>query len=268
MSERIRPAAPFFARTTFKIVLLAFYLPLLVMIFSSLIEYKDDDWFFTLKWYQELLIDYLLIEALGRSLFVALISSAIATVIGVLGALVIYRIPFWGRKIILLFSKISLTMPELVFALSLLSWFAVFKINLGLHTVIAAHVTFCLSFVILTIGARIQTLSSKYEETARDLGASELIVLTRITLPLLKPAIWAGALLSFLLSFDDFLITFFTSGSGSDTLPVKLYSQMKFGLTPKLHALAVVMLLISMALIFFIFQIKGIRELLTGEKST
>jgi spermidine/putrescine transport system permease protein len=146
-------------------------------------------------------------------------------------------------------SYVSLLTPELVLAISLLSWYALLGLRLSLATVVIAHVSLTLPFVIMVIGARLDGLDPSLDDAARDLGATDWRILTRVTLPLLKPALVTGFLLAFLLSFDDFMVTFYTNGVGLDTLPVKLYGQMKLGLTPKLQALSTLMLFTSVVLV-------------------
>ncbi len=242
MNERTRPRAPAFFRAVLPLVLVALYLPLLVMVLNSF-----SGW--TLNWYLELFSDQSLWAALGRSLTVAFTSSALSTLLAVFAALALEKFFFMGRWPMRVLSTISLMLPELVLSLSLLSWFSVLHWDLNLMTVAIAHITLTLPFAILVIAARLQSMDASMEDAARDLGAGEWQVLSRITLPLLKPAIISGFTLAFLLSFDDFLVTYYTNGAGGDTLPVKLYSLMKTGLTPKIQALSSIMLLFSITLV-------------------
>lgn len=264
MEERRRPAAPFFARAVLLMVVCALYVPLLCVAISSF--RGVGTWGF--QWYQQVFADSTLIEAMGNSLIVALVSSAIATALGSGAAIAIAQGGFRGRRVLEAAGYISLILPEIVFALSLLAWFAILRMTLGLGTVILAHVTFSISYVILTVGARLATMDPALEDAARDLGASEWRILSRITLPLLKPSLFASFLLCFLLSFDDFLITFFVNGAGSETLPVKLYATMKTGLTPKLNALASLMWFASAFILILAFRSKTFKTLLktTGEQ--
>jgi spermidine/putrescine transport system permease protein len=242
MSERIRPRAPRSMRAILPLVLAALYLPLVVMVLNSF-----SGW--TLSWYGELFNDPTLWEALSRSLLVAISASALSTVLACFAALALEKYVFVGRWPMRVLSTISLMLPELVLSLSLLSWFSVLHWELSLATVVIAHITMVLPFAILVIAARLQSMDASIEDAARDLGAGEWQVLFRVTLPLLKPAVISAFTLAFLLSFDDFLVTYYTNGAGSDTLPVKLYSLMKSGLSPKIQALSSVMLLFSIFLV-------------------
>lgn len=250
MSERARPQPPRLIRSSLPFVLAALYIPLFVMVVGSFLERGTDGVSaFTLKWYGEVFSDPTLWECLSRSALIAFVTAAVTTVLGTLSALALDKWIFKGRRVLEAFSSLSLMMPELVLALSLLSWFALLGIELSLVTVVTAHVTLTLPFVTLVIGARLRGFDPSLEDAARDLGATETSVFTKVTLPLLKPALITGFLLSFLLSFDDFLVTFYTNGAGADTLPVKLYSMMKTGLSPKVQALSSLMLLASVGLV-------------------
>ena len=180
----------------------------------------------------------------------------------------IHRGNFLGRRLLEGLSYVSLVLPEIVFALALLSWFFLLSIPLGLTTVILAHVTFSISYVILTVGSRLAGFDPSLDDAARDLGASEVQILWKVTLPLLGPSMVASFLLSFLLSFDDFLITFFVNGVGSDTLPVKLYSYMKMGITPKLNALATLMWFLTAVILLVSFNSPAFRNTLRGDRSS
>lgn len=263
MMERTRPQPPFSLRSILPLVLAALYVPLLVMIAGSFSESTpgSQQAAFSLRWYDEVFQDPELWAALARSLIVAGGSAAIATVLGALGALALDKWVFRGRVSLRGLSALSLMLPELVLALSLLTWFAMWGIELSLWTVIAAHVTLTLPFAILVIGARLKGLDPAYDDAARDLGAREWQILVRVTLPLLGPSILTAFLLAFLLSFDDFLITFYTNGAGSDTLPVRLYSMMKTGLSPKIQALSSIMLFVSVVFIVILVRLRGVRNL-------
>lgn len=229
-------------RSVLPFVLICLYLPLVVMVLNSF-----SGW--TLAWYGELFADPTLWEALARSFTVALSASFLSTVLACFAALALEKFVFAGRWPMRVLSTISLMLPELVLSLSLLSWFSVLHWELSLATVVVAHITLVLPFAILVIAARLTSMDASIEDAARDLGAGEWQVLWRVTLPLMKPAVISAFTLSFLLSFDDFLVTYYTNGAGGDTLPVKLYSLMKSGLTPKIQALSSLMLLFSVALV-------------------
>ncbi|MES2767506.1 MAG: ABC transporter permease [Bdellovibrionota bacterium] len=263
MSEALRPKPPLYTKWIFAFTLILLYLPIGMMMVNSFLNNEG----FTLEWYEAIFQDNELIESLLRSLIVSFSAGAVASVIGTLGAIALLRSQSILKEYLEFFSTVSLILPELVFALSLLSWFFILKLDLSLFTVIIAHVTFTISFVMLTVGARLSSLDISIEDAARDLGANDLIVLWKVILPLLKPAIVTGFILSFLISFDDFLITFYTNGLGSDTLPIKLYSAMKVGLSPKLSALSTLMFLFTLILTVIFFRTQNVKELIGQKKN-
>lgn len=259
--EKQRPQAPLICLLIFVLVIGFLYLPLLYLMAGSVIDKTADGIQFTLKWYREVFEDFVLQEALKRSLLIGIGNAVISTFLGCLASLALLRSKFAFKKILEMMALTSLVMPELVFALSLLSWFVILKMELSLVTVLMAHVSFTLSFVILIVSSRLSIQDLSLDEAARDLGASKGQVLLKVTLPLLRPALGLSLILSFLLSFDDFLVTFFTGGMGSDTLPVVLYAAMRLGHSPKLNALSTMMILFSVVFILIIFRSKVIREL-------
>lgn len=256
-TERARPQAPRTARVLLWLVLALLYVPILVMLARSTLESGT----LTAKWFDQVFADVSLADALENSLIVAASASVLSTVLGTLAALGMHRSRSKWRLAVESLSVISLIFPEIVFALSLLSWFFVLGLQLGLVTVVIAHVSFSLSYVMLTVSARIANMDVSLEDAARDLGASEWDVIRSILLPLLRPAIFGGFTLSFLLSFDDFLITYFVNGVGRDTLPVKLYSAMKMGVSPKLHALSSLMFLFTVAFLWILFKTQILKAL-------
>ncbi len=189
------------------------------------------------RWYGALLADAPLLAAAWVSLKVAILASLIATILGTLAALVLERQRrFRGRALFtgLVFGPI--VMPEVMIGLSLLLMFIGIGLDRGLVTIVIAHATFCTGFVAVVVAARLRGLDRALEEAAADLGAAPIRVLTTITLPLLAPAVAAGALLAFTLSLDDLVIASFVSGPGSTTLPMRLYSQVRLGVNPEINA--------------------------------
>jgi spermidine/putrescine transport system permease protein len=266
--ERQRPSAPLYCFVILIGMLVLLYFPLFYMMLGSVLDKTESGLTFTLRWYQEVLADTVMQEALGRSLMIAIGNACVSTVLGALAAIALLRSNFRFKTGLETLSLISLVMPELVFALSLLCWFFILHFDLSLMTVMIAHVSFTLSFVIFTVSSRLAAMDHSLDEAAQDLGASEWVVLRRVTLPLLKPALGTAFILCFLMSFDDFLITFFTSGVGSDTLPIKLYAAMKLGHTPKLNALSTLMILFSVTLIIFVVRSKSFRDVLLSSDSS
>ena len=269
MSERARPKPRGLWRAALPLALFLLYVPLITMLIASFLEVAPGGGRATpsLRWYREVIADPVLLTSLARSLMVALVSSAASTVLGALASLALFRWRFFAGRGLEVMASASLVLPELVLGLSLLSWFALVGATLSVWTVVLAHVTLTLPFTTLVVTARLRGLDVSIEDAARDLGASESQVLWRIILPLLKPAIASAFALAFLLSFDDFLVTFFTNGAGSDLLPVRLYSMLKTGLSPKVLALSSTMLSLSVAVIFWLARRSTFRELMKKSPS-
>jgi spermidine/putrescine transport system permease protein len=189
------------------------------------------------------------LDAFQNSLFVGVIATAIATVIGTLTALALSRHEFRGKTFADSSIYAATVMPEIVVGVSLLVFFVAAGVGLGITTIVIAHVAFTISFVTIVVRARLSGMDRSLEEAAQDLGASPMQTFWRVTLPLILPGVMAGAMLAFTLSFDDFVITFFVSGVGSSTLPLKIYSMLKFGVTPVINALSTVVVLTTLVII-------------------
>ena len=233
-------------------VYLFLYAPILVLMFFSFNSTRSTQvWTgFSLEWYGELLRDQSVHDALRTSLIVGVMATAIATVIGTFAALALSRHGFRGQTFADTTIYAATVMPEIVVGVSLLVFFVAMQFALGITTIIIAHVAFTISFVTIVVRARLSGMDRSIEEAAQDLGANPVQTFLRVTLPLILPGVMAGALLAFTLSFDDFVITFFVSGVGSSTLPLKIYSMIKFGVSPVINALSTVVLVATMLLIF------------------
>lgn len=217
---------------------------------------------FTLDWYARLLADRAIVRALTNSLIVAVASTAISTAFGTLLGLAMERHRFLGKMAFDALLYLPIIIPEISMAVMLLLFFVQANIPLGLSTIIISHVAFNISYVTVVVRARLAGCSVTLEEAAQDLGADGWQTFRRITLPLLMPGIVAGALLAFTLSLDDYVITFFTAGGGSTTLPLHVYGMVKTGITPKVNALSTLMLVASMTLVVLslLMQRGGQRE--------
>jgi len=205
---------------------------------------------FTTHWYGDLLHDEPALHAFRNTLKVAIIATIIATVIGTLAAFALTRFRFRGRSLYSTLIFVSLVMPEIVMAISLTAFFRRFAdVQLSIWTVIAAHVTFCIAFVVVVVKARLAQFDNRLIEAAADLGATPVQTFTRIVLPLAAPGIFAGAMLAFTISLDDFVITTFTSGPGSTTLPLYIFGEIKVGVSPSINALSTIVLLTALTLL-------------------
>ena len=204
---------------------------------------------FSLEWYGKLANNPKILASAWNSLIVATISTLIATVLGTLLALGVERARPSAARDALLFAP--MIVPDIVLAIALLSFFTLLKFTLGLHSIILAHVVFNIAFVCAVVRARLKGFDWSLTEVSRDLGAGHLITFWKITLPLILPSVIAAALLAFTLSIDEFIIAYFTAGAGqaSTTLPMQIYSMIRFGVTPEINAMASIVMLVSIALV-------------------
>lgn len=221
------------------------YIPIIVLVLYSFEKSRlAVHWTgFTLKWYQAVFQDAAIGNALFNSLMVASIAVSVAAIMGTLAAVGLSRFRFTGQKIYQGAIILPIIVPEIAMAVSALSLFVALGLNLSLATIIVSHIVFCTAYVALTVMGRLQGLDPRLEEAAQDLGASPIRAFCKVTLPLLMPGIVAGCLLAFVMSLDDFIITQFTAGVGSTTLPLRIYSLVKFGVSPEINALSTLMLL-------------------------
>jgi len=227
------------------------YAPLLVVIVYSLTptEYGVSWEGFTLKWYQAVLANENIKAALKVSLMVAIPTVLISTAIGTITAFTLYRSKFFGRALYQGILYIPLIMPDLVIGVSLLLLYTFLKLELGVFTILLAHISFSIPLTTLVIIARMQRIDRSLEDAAMDLGADEWTTMRKVTLPLLKPGILAAALLTFPWSFNDFVITFFVSGVGSSTLPIRVFSMIRLGVSPVINALGTLIVVIPLILV-------------------
>ncbi len=204
---------------------------------------------FTLNWYTSLFANQAIGAALRNTLIVAGTSTLISTVFGTMVALAMERYNFWGKLAFDGLLYLPIIIPDIAMAVMLLLFFVLTQTQLGIISIVISHVAFNISFVAVVVRARLAYFDVTLEEAAQDLYANEWQTFRRVTLPLIMPGILGGALLAFTLSVDDFVITFFTSGPGSSTLPLRIYSMVKLGVTPEINALSSMMLLASMGLV-------------------
>jgi spermidine/putrescine transport system permease protein len=224
------------------------YIPIAVLVVYSFNDSKySTNWQgFTLKWYLQLLTDAPLRDAFANSLIIAFASSLSATVLGTLAAFAFYRYRFVGRKVLYSFIYVVMMSPDIVMGISLLMFFVTIGLATGAFTLLLAHITFCLPFVVVTVYSRISGFDRAIMDVAKDLGASEMQVFRHIVLPLLMPAVISGWLLSFTLSLDDVVVSFFTTGPSFDILPLRIYSMVRLGIKPEINALSTVMFALSL----------------------
>lgn len=227
--------------TVTALAFLLLYAPIVTVVVASFVGPDGP----TLAHYDQLFADGAIGAAVERSLSVAAGTSLAAALLGTLGALAIERGRFPGRALLGTLTLLPLAMPELVLGIASLLWFATLRMTLGLHSIMLAHVTFAVSYVLVAVRASLRGFDSALIDAARDLGATSWQVHRRVILPLIAPGVLAGALMAFTLSFDDFLISFFTAGVGSDTLPMRLYAAIRFGMSREMYALSALLIVVS-----------------------
>jgi len=245
-----------FTRTALVLGLAFLYLPILSMIVfsfnnSRLVTVWDTAHSPTLKWYVALMSNEQILRAAWLSIRIALIAASAAVVLGTLAGMALARLgAFRGRMLLAGMTTAPIVMPEVITGLSLLLLFVAMQQligwpkGVGAVTITLAHITFCMAYVTVVVQSRLSGFDEALEEAAMDLGARPLRVFLRITLPLILPAIASGWLLAFTLSWDDLVITQFVAGPGSSTLPMVIFSKVRFGVTPDVNALATIMVLI------------------------
>ena len=241
-----------------------FYFPIIVlMVFSFNQERINAIWTgFTLDWYRMLFQDTELLHSVKNSLMVALASTVISTIIGTLAAFGMVRFRFLGKKIFDSILHLPIIIPDIVMAIAMLSFYVFIKLTLGLVSIIIAHISFNIAFVAVVVRARLAGFDMDLEKAAMDLGATPLKTFRYVTLPLIMPGVIAGALLAFTLSWDDFMIAFFTAGVGSTTLPLKVYSMVKFGVTPEINAISTITLFFTMSLILIAMHLQKVTTII------
>lgn len=225
------------------VVYLFFYFPIVVLIVYSFNNASFSLlWHgFTLDWYKVLLADTSLQTVAWHSVSIGLLAATSATLLGTLVAVSLYRYQFRGKKLVHAMIFIMIVSPDIVMAISLLILFSTLKLPLGFWSLLLSHITFCMPFVAITVYGRLAGLDKNIFEAAKDLGANDFTILARIIIPMLWPAILAGWLLSFTLSLDDVIISFFVTGPDFDVLPLKIFSMVKLGVKPEINALCTVM---------------------------
>lgn len=206
---------------------------------------------FTWRWFEQLFANAPLMRAASNSFVIAVVTTAMSLVLGTLGAWLLHRYRFGGARIIRTLFTVPMVVPEVLMGISLLVLFAAAGVRLGFATVIIAHVTFCFPFVLVAVQARLHDLDPALEEAALDLGATPWQAFWRVILPSLRPAIVAGGLMAFTLSWDELIVTFFTTSAASATLPVRIFGMAKVGLNPMLNALSALFIVATVAVVLF-----------------
>ncbi|KAA6209143.1 spermidine/putrescine ABC transporter permease PotC [Avibacterium paragallinarum] len=239
-------------RNVFMLVVYAYlYIPIIILVTNSFnadrygLSWKGFSW----NWYERLFNNDTLIQAAFHSVTIAFFAATFSTILGGLTAIALYRYRFRGKQAVSGMLFIVMMSPDIVMAVSLLALFMIVGISLGFWSLLLAHITFCLPYVVVSVFSRLKGFDAKMLEAAKDLGASEVTILRKIILPLALPAIVSGWLLSFTISLDDVVVSSFVSGISYEILPLKIFSLVKTGVTPEVNALATIMIIFSLTLV-------------------
>lgn len=275
MRLRRKPMAPldYHRRLPLRLILVSalifIYLPILtLMAFSFNDSRRNIVWHgFTLKYYLKAAANSELMLAFGNSLTIALFSTLISTVLGAMAAYLLWRFRFQGKAALEGALAMPIVIPEICMGVAMMAfinrvgWPQDLPWPLNLSAITAAHIAFCFPFAAIVIRARLESFNRQLAEAARDLGAGEFQTFRDIVIPHMKPGIIAGALLAFTLSLDDFVITFFTSGPNAITFPVKIYSMVRFSVTPEVNAASTVLILLTVALTAIALRIQNRHQI-------
>lgn len=252
-----------FSKIVLFLTIVFLFIPLIVTIAESF-HYKNPETLsesnFSLHWYRELLFGSKeLWNALFNSVVIALSSSVVATILGTIASIGINWYKFKGKSYIQTISFLPMVLPEVIIGVATVIFFSGIKLPLGMFTIFAAHTTFCLPFVYMMVNARLDEFDHSLIEASHDLGANDFETLTKVTIPAIMPGILSGFMMAITMSLEDFVITFFVSGPGSTTLPIYIYSMIRFGVSPVINSLSLVVVLATCMTAFFLR--KGLKTI-------
>ena len=250
-------------------VMLFLYAPLIVLVIFSFNDSKRNVVWrgFTTRYYEKALGNDQLVEALFNSLTIAALATMVSLALGAVAAVMLWRFRFPLKGAVDGTISLPIIVPEICLGVAFLMFFArvgwptnlVWPFNLGAITI--AHITFCFPFVTMVVRSRLASFNREQEEAAKDLGASEWQMFRDVLIPHIRPALVAGALLSFTLSLDDFVITYFTSGPDTITFPVKVYSMVRFSVTPEVNAASTLLIVLTVILTFIALKLQGVKAI-------
>jgi spermidine/putrescine transport system permease protein len=224
------------------------YIPLVIVVVYSFNDSRlNAEWVgFTLDWYYKLARNDEMLAAAANSLLIALVASLVSTALGTMAGVAMHR---YRLRLLPVLVLTPIAIPEILMGVALLIFFVLLNFTLGLVSVALAHIAFCIGFVAIVVRSRLAGMDESLTEAARDCGATPAEAFRYVTLPLIMPGVIAGALMAFTLSIDDFVITFFTAGAGTVTLPLQIYSMIKIAVTPEVNAVSTLLMLLTLALI-------------------
>lgn len=244
------------------IIFLFLYTPILTLMIFSFNESKTmGKWTgFTFKWYLELFNNNRLMSALYYTVLIALLASVISTVVGTIAAIAISKMNGKLKALILNINYLPVLNPDIVTGIALMSLFIFFKFNFGFTTMLLAHITFDIPYVILSVLPKLKQLPENTLDAAADLGATPMYAIRKVVIPQIKPGIFAGFLMAFTMSIDDFVISFFTTGPGVTNLSIEIYSMARRGIKPEINALSTLMFITVLALLLIVNKKQSLTE--------
>lgn len=253
----------FLTRLYTALMFIFLYSPIVVLIVYSFNDSKSTaKWNgFTLNWYQTLFQNESIMNALYYTIMVAVIATVFATAIGTFAAFGIHYMKGWKQNLVLNLNNIPMLNPDIVTGVSLMIIFVSVKLELGLLTMIVAHITFCIPYVVLSVLPKLKQMPGEMLEAAMDLGATPWEAFAKVVLPEVKPGIITGALISFTLSIDDFVISFFTTGNGVSNLSIEIFTMAKKGIKPEINALSTLMFATVLGLLLILNKRAKIEEI-------
>lgn len=228
------------------------FIPIVAIIIGSFNSNSYNTTFerFTLEWYRELFNDSSLISGLQKTIILAVCSTLLSVLIGTLAAFGMYRFKFKGKALLDTMLYIPIVIPEIVLGIALMVIFSMVNLNSGMMTLIIAHTTFCIPYVVFNVRASIAGFDPSLEEASMDLGRNRIGTFINVTLPLIMPGITSGAFMAFTLSIDDVIISYFTSGPSSQTLPIIIYNMTRKKLSPDVYALSSIIIIVVLVISF------------------
>lgn len=262
MKKKRRSKMSVFPKVYLAAVLFITYLPTFFVVLYSFNTSKLPVGFrgVTLDWYRKLFHNRALMEALKNSLILGGVSCLCAAVIGTLGALGMTRIRHRGKNAMEYTSMLPIMVPEIILGMVFLAFFSIISLPFGMTTLVLAHTAFCIPYIFMTVKARLIGMDKSLEEAAKDLGAGPWRIFFDITLPLIMPAVMSGMILAFAMSFDDVVISIFVNGPKISTLPIKIYTQLKTGVTPEINALCTIILFVVVCVLLLSAMIQKKQE--------
>lgn len=244
------------------LILFLMYLPIGVVIVYSFNDSRlNVGWKgFSLQWYEKLFHNTSLMEALRNSLILGVLSCLTAAVIGTMGAVGLSKLHFKGKGMMEYVATLPIMIPEIILGMVFLAFFSLLNLPFGMVTLLIAHTLFCVPYILMEVKARLVGMDASLEEAAMDLGASPVRTFFDITLPLIMPAVVSGGLLAFAMSMDDVVISVFVNGPRTSTLPIKVYTQLKTGVTPEVNALCTLMLAVTVLCLVFYSLFRRVKN--------